>query len=72
MNEEIKEKKEEYKKRGNPLQPKRQTYHVKRGDVRIVKRMTQTYQNMSGKTRLTPEEKSMIAFFILRHETHDN
>jgi hypothetical protein len=54
-------------KKGNPAMPRRQTYHANRKNP-AIRRLTRLYRWVSGKTRLTPEEKSAIAYFTLSYE----
>lgn len=61
------EKKEPTKPKGSPHQPKRQYYHTDKWNESI-KPMTEAYKRFAGKTRLSPEERDMLAYFTIRYE----
>lgn len=51
------------KRRGSKLQPPRQEFHVR--PSHRLKQATEQFKRLACATRLTPEEKSMLAYFTV-------
>jgi hypothetical protein len=54
-------------KNGSNRQPKRQTYKAFRPDKK-VKRWTETLKSKFGASKLSPEQRSAVAFFMIQPE----
>jgi hypothetical protein len=53
-----------YKKRGSNHQPPRQTYHASgKNGARLIKKAIEQFKTLTGRSKLTPEERSTLAFF---------
>lgn len=56
-----------FKAKGNATMPPRQTIHAPRGS-KSIRRLTRAFRWATDTTRLTPEQRSALAFFSMRYE----